>query len=159
MSNTFKGVIHTIKETEQVSEKFQKREFIVEEVYEGKFGEVRNPGKFLLVQEKVGLIDQFKLGDKVLVSYDIDGRFWTPDEEGAETICFNDHRVWKIEPVAVATQPVTANIEPGPTGQAPVSETPITGTAKTPEPGPGTSKTPEPFAGGEDDNGPDDLPF
>lgn len=149
MSNTFKGKVRLVYPVVQVSEKFQKREFIVQEEYNGKWGEVKNPVKFVLVQEKCGLIDQFKVGDVVEVSFDLDGREWTPPNE-SEPKFFNDLKAWKLEPVAQAAgAPI-----PQPAAAAPTIESPPKDQQTTPNP---TAE--EVAAAANDQKGKDGLPF
>jgi len=134
-----KGTIIVVNDTEQVSEKFQKREFVLEEVYNTRYGEHKNPVKMTATQEKCALLDEFPVGSKVEVSFDIDGRKWT--NKDGEDVYFIDLRVWKIESAGKVGQPVTAHVE-----DPPKTETPAQGSG-TPDDGdvPG--------------NGPDDLPF
>jgi single-strand DNA-binding protein len=106
MSNTHVGTILEIRETKNVTDKFQKRQFVVDQVFTGQYGESHNPVVFSLVQEKCGLIDEYKVGEKVVVHFDLDGRPWIDrdtkehkrDKDG-ELAYFCDHRAWKIEPV------------------------------------------------------------
>ena len=117
MSNTHKGVILEIRDTKQVTEKFQKRQFVVDQVFTGQYGESHSPAVFSLVQEKCGLIDQFSVGDKVIVHFDLDFRPWIKDgvhqlDREGEKAYFADVKAWKIEPF-VENQQAQAQSAPG----------------------------------------------
>jgi hypothetical protein len=84
--------IHSIGQTQNVSDKFSKREFVVETQEEYK--------QYLLLQvtkDKCGLLDSYKVGQEVKVSLNLRGRLWT-NPEGVEK-CFNTLECWKINAV------------------------------------------------------------
>ena len=101
------------------------------------------------------MIDQYKVGDKVVISYDFDSRLWK-DKEGEPVLknglrqYFVDQRVWKIEAQAVE-QPASGNAEPTPTPtpSKPAGEN-FPGENQGIENLPGAGDTVDP---------PDDLPF
>ncbi|MES2386561.1 MAG: DUF3127 domain-containing protein [Bacteroidota bacterium] len=64
------GKIHEIYNAQQVSERFTKREFVVE-VQDGAYAQYV---KFQLNQERCNLIDQYAIGDDVKVSFSLSGR-------------------------------------------------------------------------------------
>jgi hypothetical protein len=93
MSETkFNGIITVINETNVVSDKFQKREFVVTDnsMYPQQV-------MFELVQDNVSLLDSYKVGDDVSVSYNLNGRPWTNPQ--GEIKFFNTLKAWKIEKV------------------------------------------------------------
>ena len=59
-------------EEQQISDKFKKREFVVE-TSENKFTEQI---KFELVQDRTDLIDPYSVGDEIKVSFNLKGRKW-----------------------------------------------------------------------------------
>jgi len=85
--------IHSIGETQNVSDTFSKREFVVEtqETY---------PQYLLLqvVKEKCNVLNNFQLGQLVNVSINLKGRLWT-DKSGVEK-CFNTLECWKINSIS-----------------------------------------------------------
>ena len=85
-----KGTIKTINDTQVVSDKFQKREFVVttDEMY---------PQHILIqaTQDKCSLLDSFKVGSPVDVSINLRGREWT--SPSGEVKYFNTIEAWKIE--------------------------------------------------------------
>ena len=83
----FKAKVYKIYDTEHVSEKFMKREFILLEAYPTRFGEVENFVKFQLTQQNVGQADGLRPGDEVVVKFNLDGRMWKKDEN-SEEVCF-----------------------------------------------------------------------
>ena len=91
MENKLTGSLIVKNETIQITEKFAKREFVLEtsaEMY---------PQKVLLqlTQDNVNLLDAFNVGDKLEVFINIRGREWAKPETG-EIKYFNSLEVWRI---------------------------------------------------------------
>lgn len=86
-----KGKVHFIGETIQVSDKFKKRELILEYVENPQYPEYV---KFEAVQDKTALLDNFKIGNEVEVFFNLKGREWA-DKNGIKQY-FNSLHVWKI---------------------------------------------------------------
>lgn len=91
MSLEIKGRIHQINATQQVSEKFSKREVIIEYADNPSFPE---QVKFELQQDKCPLADKFKIGDEVEIAFNLKGRPYT-NKDGVTTY-FNNMVIWKI---------------------------------------------------------------
>jgi hypothetical protein len=72
---TITGTIKVVGKTQQVSEKFSKRELVVTE-QGGQFPK-HIPIEFK--QDKTSLLDDFKPGDEVSVTAFVDGREWSKD--------------------------------------------------------------------------------
>ena len=120
-SNTWKS--------QQISQTFRKREFVVEYSENPQYPEFV---KFELIQDKCDLLDSMKAGDMVNVSFNLKGRKWT-DPQG-QVKYFNSLQAWRITPEqAAAPAPAAGN---------------------TPPP-PAANDAPEWLSSGEDD----DLPF
>lgn len=66
------GKIEKIYDTEQKSQSFQAREFVIE-VQDGQYPQMV---KFQLVQDKCTLIDDYSEGDNIEVEFDLRGREW-----------------------------------------------------------------------------------
>ena len=83
------GTIHSIGQTQTVSDKFQKREFVIatDEQYPQHIG-------LEFTQDKCSKLDEVKVGQKVTVGINLKGRLWT-DPKGVEK-CFNTLQAWKI---------------------------------------------------------------
>ncbi|QHB39642.1 hypothetical protein mymlan62_gp036 [Flavobacterium phage vB_FspS_mymlan6-2] len=105
--------IHSIGQTQNVSDKFSKREFVVETQEEYK--------QYLLLQvtkDKCGLLDSYKVGQEVKVSLNLRGRLWT-NPEGVEK-CFNTLECWKIsndsETSNLSSEPTSTQQATAPSG-------------------------------------------
>lgn len=94
---SFKGTIKLIYDTQQVSEKFKKREFVITETNSPYPQEVI----FQLTQEKVDLINDYKVGEEVEVNFNLRGRAWTNPKDNV-TRYFNSLDAWKIAKVGQA---------------------------------------------------------
>ncbi|MFD2719994.1 DUF3127 domain-containing protein [Hymenobacter monticola] len=84
------GRLHEIFDEQQVSEKFRKREFVLE-VQDGQYPEHI---KFQMVQDKTSLIDPFKMGDEVKVTFNLRGRGFN---KNGQMLYFTNLEAWKIE--------------------------------------------------------------
>jgi len=88
------GKLHTIYETKQVSERFTKREFVVELADNPKYPQVV---LFQLTGDRVSQLDDMKVGDQVRIEFSLRGREWKSPK--GEVKYFNSLDVWKIEPL------------------------------------------------------------
>lgn len=72
MANSFEtvGTLHTIMDTQQISDTFKKREFVIE-IPDGNYPQ---QVKFQVVQDKTALLDNFKVGQMVKVLFNLKGR-------------------------------------------------------------------------------------
>jgi len=84
------GRLHEIFDEQQVSEKFRKREFVLE-VVDGQYPEHI---KFQLVQDKTALIDQYKVGDEVKVTFNLRGRGFN---KNGQMLYFTNLEAWRLE--------------------------------------------------------------
>ena len=55
--------------------------------------------KFQLTQDKVGLVESFKMGDEVKVTFDLRGRGFN---KNGQMLYFTNLEAWKIEPAGAA---------------------------------------------------------
>jgi hypothetical protein len=85
------GKLVEIFKTVQITDKFQKREFVLEYAPNPKYPELV---KFEIVQDKCALLDDFKVGDAVEVDFDLRGRKWT-DKQG-EVRYFTTVQAWRV---------------------------------------------------------------
>ena len=92
------GRLHEIFDEQQVSEKFRKREFVLE-VQEGQYPEHI---KFQLVQDKTALIDPFKIGDEVKVTFNLRGRGFN---KNGQMLYFTNLEAWRLEAAAGGSAP------------------------------------------------------
>jgi hypothetical protein len=104
-----KGVVKVIKPTQQVSEKFSKREFVVTDSSDDKYPQ---DIMFELTQDKTSLLDSIMEGQDVLVSFNLRGREWKSPQ--GEVKYFNTLNAFKIdtnEVVPVATIDMSSDDE------------------------------------------------
>lgn len=87
------GKLHAIFETKQVSERFTKREFVLELVDNPKYPQTV---LFQLTGDRVSQLDGLNVGDQVRIEFNLRGREWRSPQ--GETKYFNSLEVWKLEP-------------------------------------------------------------
>lgn len=87
-----KAKIEKIFPTQQIKDTFRKREFVVEYADNPQYPEMI---KFECIQDKCDLLDSFKVGQEVNVSFNLKGRKWT-DPKNGEDKYFNSLQAWRI---------------------------------------------------------------
>ncbi len=92
-----------VGQTEVVSDKFKKRELIVEYAENPTYPQTL---KFEASQDKCDKLDALEAGDEINLSFNLNGREWT-DKAGKVQV-FNTLAIWKFEVVGNA-HPVTAS--------------------------------------------------
>jgi Domain of unknown function (DUF3127) len=95
---TLKGELKVINDVQQISDSFKKREFVVVDAS----GQYAQTILFQAVQDRCDLLNNFKVGDNVEVTFFLRGREWTNPKDGAVRF-FNSLDAWKIEPLGSAT--------------------------------------------------------
>jgi hypothetical protein len=88
------GKLHTIFDTKQVSERFTKREFVVEVADNPKYPQLV---LFQLTGDRCSQLDEFRAGDQVRLEFSLRGREWR--SPNGEVKYFNSLDVWKVEPL------------------------------------------------------------
>ena len=131
MSFQQKGILHEIFDEQQVSEKFRKREFVLEIA-----GQYPEHVKFQLTQDKCALVDGYRFGDEVNVHFTLRGRGFN---KNGQMMYFTNLEAWKVEASGNTPQPAAR-----PQQKAP-----------QPAPAPMTANSTAPIA----DGGDNDLPF
>ena len=101
-----KGTIHKIFPTEQKTEKFKKREFVLHVVETNGSREFDNWIKFQLNNDKCNMLDHFTEGQEVEVFYNVRGVKW--DKNDGTTAYFTNLECWKMvaESQAQPVQPI-----------------------------------------------------
>lgn len=94
MSNTATGVIIEIYPTQQVSEKFKKREFVLQISEEINGQTYTNFAKFQTVQARTEALDRFAPGQAVTVHFNIKGNKW---ERDGKVNYITNLEAWKVE--------------------------------------------------------------
>lgn len=82
-------------DTQVVSDKFKKREFVLELADDINGNTYTNYAKMQLVQAKCDIIDRFNEGDQVKVSFNIKGNRW---ERDGKVNFITNLDAWRIEP-------------------------------------------------------------
>jgi hypothetical protein len=137
MSFEINGRLAEKFETQKVSDRFQKREFVLEIKSTGNTGyEFVDFIKFQATQDRCSLLDQFNVDDTVTVSFNLRGRKW---EKDGQVSYFTNLEAWRISKVLDQNN-------------VPESSTPSADSV--PE-----QDAPFPSQAPENDSGIDDLPF
>ena len=94
MSDAFQlnGTIIEIYDEKQISDKFKKREFVLEHAPNPEYPDFL---KIEVVQNKTDLLDKYKVGDEVTVDINLKGKKW---QKGKESGYFNSIQAWRIQP-------------------------------------------------------------
>lgn len=94
MSFEITGQLFEKFETQKVSDRFQKREFVllVEENNGGRI--FTDHIKFQLIQDKCDLIDPFNANDEIKVSFNLKGNKW---EKNGQVSYFTNLDAWRVE--------------------------------------------------------------
>jgi hypothetical protein len=83
------GTIKVIRPTQQITDAFKKREFVIETA-----GEYPQPILLEMVQDKCDVLNKYAVGQQVTVAINLRGREWT-NKEG-EVKYFNSIQAWRI---------------------------------------------------------------
>ena len=86
------GRIHIIYDTKQITERFSKREFVVEMADNPKYPQFV---LFQLTGDRTANLDGFKAGDEIKIDFSLRGREWTSPK--GEVKYFNSLDVWAVE--------------------------------------------------------------
>lgn len=86
----------------RVSDKFQKREFVVEKKEINNGTEYTDYIKFQLTQDRCGMIEPFKLNDEIKISFDLRGKRW---EKEGNVNYFTNLSAFRIEKTAEPPMP------------------------------------------------------
>jgi hypothetical protein len=105
MSLEISGKLLVKYPTQNVSEKFRKREFVLELADEINGNTFTNYAKMQLVQNKCDILDRFNEGDVIKVSFNIKGNKW---ERDGKVNYITNLDAWRIE-AAVAGQAPSAS--------------------------------------------------
>ena len=137
MSFQLTGKLKKIDPIVKVSDKFSKREFVLTD----ESSQYPQDILFQSVQDKCTLLDAYKVGDVVQVSFNLRGREWTSPQN--EVKYFNTLEAWRIEG-----------------GQAAPASTPSASSAgNTSNPTPAPAPAAQPQDSMVSSTGDDDLPF
>ncbi|MFO8001000.1 MAG: DUF3127 domain-containing protein [Marinilabilia sp.] len=93
MSFELTGQLIVKEDTVKISDKFQKREFVIEVPNERR-PEWPDFVKFQATQDKVDIVEPFNIGDEVKVNFNIRGKKW---EKNGKVNYFTNLDAWRIE--------------------------------------------------------------
>ena len=93
------GKIHAIFDTEQKTERFRMREFVVEHADNPSYPQYV---KFQLSGNRCENIDGFEVGDEVRIEFSLRGREWTSPQ--GDVRYFNSLDVWQVDRVGAGAQ-------------------------------------------------------
>jgi hypothetical protein len=93
MSNSFDatGKIIMIADAQQVTEKFKKREFVIE-IEDGNYPQSI---KFQATNDRCDILDKVKVDDTVTVSFNLRGKPFVNKE--SQTVYFTNLEAWRIQ--------------------------------------------------------------
>lgn len=109
MSLETKGKLVVKNEVEIISDKFRKKEFIIEKSETVGVSTFTDFIKFQLINDRVNLIDTIQIGDEVSVSFNLRGRKW---EKDGKVSYFTNLEAWRLEKVENSEQPPVDNMAP-----------------------------------------------
>ena len=92
MNMQIQGKIHAAFDTEQVTERFRKREFVLELDAASRYPQYV---MFQLTGDRCGELDGYNPGEEVGVEFSLRGREWTSPK--GDVRYFNSLEVWSIE--------------------------------------------------------------
>jgi len=101
MSFELTGILYDKLDTQNVTDTFKKREFIIEKKESVGSSEFTDLIKFQLTQDRCDLVENFRQGDEIKVSFNLRGRKW---EKDGKVSYFTNLEAWRIEKLQ-ATQP------------------------------------------------------
>ena len=94
MSLEITGKLHKVDAAVAISEKFTKRDFVVELAVEINGNSYPEYAAMQLVNAKCSLLDKFNVGDQIKVGFNIKGKRW--EKDGKEKY-FSNLDAWRIE--------------------------------------------------------------
>ena len=103
------GKVIDISPVNQVSEKFRKREFVVEKKETGSTAVFVDYIKFQLLQDKCDLINESFMNEEIKIWFNVKGNKW---ERDGKVSYFTNLDAWKIEKASSSTEDNGYNAPP-----------------------------------------------
>lgn len=103
-----KGKLLEKGETQNITDSFRKREFVVEYAENPQYPEFL---KFELIQTNCEQLDSFDAGQEINISFNLKGRKWT--DKNGEVKYFNSLQAWRVERVNDIAQPESSSSDTG----------------------------------------------
>ena len=89
------GIIHSIGETMEFGNNgFTKREFVIQLTGPDENSQYPNYIALELIKDKCALMDNYKIGAEIQVSFNLSGRLWA--SAGKPEKCFTSLQAWKV---------------------------------------------------------------
>lgn len=103
MSNSLSvtGKLIVKYDTQQVSDKYRKREFVIETSEEVNGQVYKNFAKFQLAQNRCDILDRFKIDDTLTIHFNLRGNKW---EKDGKINYLTNLDAWKLEAATQTTQ-------------------------------------------------------
>ena len=105
------GKVIDISPVNQVSDKFKKREFVIEKKETGGTAVFIDYIKFQLIQDKCDIINESFMNEEVKIWFNLKGNKW---ERDGNTSYFTNLDAWKIERISSQTPTDSGNNAPPP---------------------------------------------
>jgi hypothetical protein len=102
MNFELNGKMIVKEETQAISDRFKKREFVIE-VENERNSDWNDFIKFQLTQDRCDLLETVSLNEEIKVSFNVRGRKW---EKDGKVNYFSNLEAWRIEKVQTAGSPV-----------------------------------------------------
>ncbi|MBN2597765.1 DUF3127 domain-containing protein [Labilibaculum sp.] len=102
MNFEINGKMIVKEETQSISDRFKKREFVIE-VENERNSEWNDFIKFQLTQDRCDLLETVSLYEEIKVSFNVRGRKW---EKDGKVNYFSNLEAWRIEKVQAGGSPV-----------------------------------------------------
>lgn len=103
MSFELSGILILKGELQQISNKFRKREFVIEKKETNQNQEFVDYVKFQLTQDRCDLVEPFEINDKIKISFNIRGNRW---EKEGKVNYFTNLDAWRIEKTEEAEEEI-----------------------------------------------------
>ena len=97
MSYTIEGVLTEVFNTQQITEKFCKRELVIEKTENNGSRPFTETIKFQLTNDRCDLIDPYAPGQEIKVHFNIKGREYSKEDR---TSYFVNLEAWRIEGIS-----------------------------------------------------------
>lgn len=97
MTNQITGRLYSATATQQKTDRFSVRTFVLEMTTEANGQTYTNYAELQLVNNNCQLLNQFQKGQLVTVNFDVRGSMW--QAPSGETKCITNLNAWKITPV------------------------------------------------------------
>ncbi len=105
--------------TNQINDRFKKREFVLDITEQGSGSSYPNYAKLQAVQNRCEILDRFNIGDQIKVSFNLRGNKW---EKDGRVNYITSLDAWRIEPaVSGQNNAYNNNYENNNTQQAPAA--------------------------------------